>query len=419
MLRRSLGLALILLAMAATAACSGREPDAPPPAAPEIALPAGLPHHLGLGMADRPGGSAVMRATAPFDYRYQYLAGGVWESWEAWEPGGRFVEAYIAESKDAGLVPVFTYYNLVQSLPDNRPERDRALGSLRSQEIMGHYLRGLRAFFEQAGQAGTTVILHVEPDLWGFAQQAAKHDDPATIPAAVHAAGIPEFAALPETLPGFAQGVVALRDALAPNVLLGIHASNWATGDDFTYSRPGSSEVDGVASRTGAFFRRLDARFDLVFAEFSDRDAGFREHQYGDRGASWWKPEDFARHARFLSGLRRATGLPLVLWQIPYGNTRMAAIDETWDHYGDNRVEWLLDPDHRSRLDPYLAAGVVALLFGRGAAGATDASDASGDGVTNGSTSAGRQPSLSADDDGGLFRAWARAYYERGPLTVP
>ena len=46
--------------------------------------------------------------------------------------------------------------------------------------------------------------------------------------------------------------------------------------------------------------------FDLLFAEFSDRDAGFKQHVYGDGGASWWDagwPLDFAGTlARFPAG---------------------------------------------------------------------------------------------------------------------
>ena len=46
-------------------------------AAVQAPLPAGWPARIELGMADSPGGAAAMRATAPFLFRYQYLAGGV------------------------------------------------------------------------------------------------------------------------------------------------------------------------------------------------------------------------------------------------------------------------------------------------------------------------------------------------------
>jgi hypothetical protein len=46
-------------------------------AAAQAPLPAGWPARLELGVADSPGGAAALRATAPFLFRYQYLAGGV------------------------------------------------------------------------------------------------------------------------------------------------------------------------------------------------------------------------------------------------------------------------------------------------------------------------------------------------------
>jgi hypothetical protein len=95
-------------------------------------------------------------------------------------------------------------------------------------------------------------------------------------------------------------------------------------------------------------------------------------------------------------------------------------MNNTWDHFQDNRVQWLLGGGSRARLRAYSAAGFAAFLFGRGADGATCACDAAKDGVTNpppidGNTHA----SLSADDDGGYFKARVRSYYEGGAITLP
>lgn len=40
-------------------------------------LPHGWPKTMQLGLTDAPGGAAALRASAPFGFRYQYLAGGV------------------------------------------------------------------------------------------------------------------------------------------------------------------------------------------------------------------------------------------------------------------------------------------------------------------------------------------------------
>jgi hypothetical protein len=98
----------------------------------------------------------------------------------------------------------------------------------------------------------------------------------------------------------------------------------------------------------------------------------------------------------------------------------MRAMNNTWNHFQDTRVEWLLDDPSGDHLRQYADAGVVALLFGRGADGATDASDAAGDGIVDPPPINGNdRPSLNADDDGGYFRERAAAYYRAGPMPLP
>src|SRR5215210_2621410 len=91
---------------------------APAPSA-LAALPAGWPSTLQLGMADSPGGAAAMKATAPFGFRYQYLSGGAntGSGWATWNSNGDFATYYIQDSVANGIVPVFTYYQLLQSAP--------------------------------------------------------------------------------------------------------------------------------------------------------------------------------------------------------------------------------------------------------------------------------------------------------------
>ncbi len=110
----------------------------------------------------------------------------------------------------------------------------------------------------------------------------------------------------------------------------------------------------------------------------------------------------------------------IFLWQIPLGNTKMLAQNNTWNHYQDNHVEWLLDDPGRTHLNDYAQAGVIALLFGRGADGATCNCDANNDGVTNPPPINGNtMPSFNADDDGGFFQDRAKAYYAAGAMALP
>jgi hypothetical protein len=389
-------------------------------------LPRSWPSTLQLGMFSGPDQAAALQATAPFGFRYQYLAGGVntGNGWATWGPDGSFVTAYLRDSSQHGTVPVFTYYMLTQSAPGrgngpNEPEAVQA--NVTNVDTMRAYFQDLRLFFLRAGASGPRpVVLHVEPDLWGFLHQQAKVDDAARIPMVVGSAGLPELADLPDNLAGFAQAIVRLRDRSAPNVLVAYHVSAWGSGIDLFVSNALDGTVDEVARREALFYRSLGAEFDLAFAEFSDRDAAFKQYIYRDKGRSWWDADDFARHLRFLSRFVEQTGKRIVLWQIPLGNTRMRAMNNTWNHYQDTRVEWLLDDPGREHLRQYAGAGVIALLFGRGADGATNAADSAGDGITDPPPINGNdRPSLNADDDGGYFRERAAAYYREGALPLP
>jgi hypothetical protein len=388
--------------------------------APADAAPDWPSSKLELGLSDSPGGAAALKRNARVRFRYQYLAAGVntGNGWATWNPDGTFASLYVEESRRAGLTPVFTYYMLQQSRPGANGEADTILVNLRNTATMRALYEDLILFFERARAAGGSVILHVEPDLWGYVQQAAAGDDASTIPARVAATGIDELTGLPDNVAGFGQAIVRLRDAHAPNVVLGYHVSVWGTGTDIALQDPPSREVDALARRSAAFYASLRAPFDVTFAEFDDRDSGFNEHVNGDRGASRWRRGDYARDVRFTRGYHRATGQQIVKWQIPLGNTLMRAMNNTWGHYQDNRVQTLIG-GRTTWLRRYREAGVIALLFGRGAEGTTCACDARRDGVTNPSPINGnRRRSLSADDDGGYFKNRSRAY-ARKRLRLP
>jgi hypothetical protein len=225
---------------------------------------------------------------------------------------------------------------------------------------------------------------------------------------------------MPQTAAGFAQEIVALRDRLAPNVILAYHMSGWGTRHDIVYEDPPDARVEAYASTAAAFYRSLHASFDLAFEDFSDRDAGFYEKVEGN-AKTWFTAADFHRHLVFGRTFVRDAGVRMAAWQIPLGNTLMRAMDDTNGHYQDNRVQWLLDgASGRAHLKAYAKAGYVAFLFGGGASGTTCACDADKDGVTNPAPIDGNdRPSLSADDDGGLFRSLVRAYYRSGALELP
>lgn len=341
---------------------------------------------LALGLASSPGTAAHVRAQHA-TWRYQYLTGGVntGHGWSTWNPDGTFVSRYVRESRAHGLTPVLTYYQLLPShgAGDGLGEAAKDLANLKDNALMKAYYDDLALALRRAREAagGKTVVLHVEPDLWGYVEQ--RDDDPSRVPAAVASTGDPRLAGLPDTAAGFAQAIVRLRDAVAPKVRLGYHMSTWGTGVDPVQQDPSLGEVDRLAARSAAFYQALGARFDLVFSDPSDRDDGFDRKVNGDHGRSRWSAGDYARDARWLAGMHRATGRPIVMWQIPLGNSKLP---NTPKRYRDTHVERLLGRDPRWRRG-YRDAGVIAFPFGGGADGTT-----------------------SERTDGGVFRRLAARY---------
>src|SRR5947209_15336324 len=114
-----------------------------------------------------------------------------------------------------------------------------------------------------------------------------------------------------------------------------------------------------------------------------------------------------------MNRLHSDTGLPLVEWQVPFGNQYFATENNANGHYQDNRAEYFTS--HPTQLT---ASGIVAVLFGAGNAGQTTYTDAIGDGVTNPSPVGSWQcnqcnshVSTLSDDDGGFLRMALGAYY--------
>ena len=420
----TVGVVATLLGMVSTGlprpgSTSGAAPALP---ASTIQLPAGWPSIFPIGVSQGLGDASEFHDSAPVTLRYQYLAGGVntGAGWTNWSPDASFVTHYIAESRAVGAIPVFTYYMMLQSAPGSAgPEQQRVQVNAQNPETMRAYYDDLLLLFQRIGLDGQPVVLHLEPDLWGFMQQRAGGQSATRIPVAVRSSGAEAMADLPDSLAGFAQGIARLRDHHAPNVLLAYHVSVWGTGTDILRSKPSEATIDSLANDAATFYESLGVPFDLLFSEFSDRDAAFKEHVYGDRGSSWWRADDHQRHGRFLGRISQRTERGIVLWQIPVGHTRLRAMNNTWGHYQDTLAEWLLDDSDGTHIQAYRDAGVIGLLFGPGTAGVTCYCDGVGDGLTNPEPINGKnEESLSDDDDGGFLRARLAAYFASGGLPM-
>ena len=329
------------------------------------ALPAGWPRTFALGSSDGPGGAAALARVAPFGFRYQYLAGGVntGNGWATWNANGDFVTYYIADSRAAGITPVFTYYQMVQSSPGaSQGESDGVVTNLNNASTMAAYYNDLKLFFQKAGAAGGTTVLHVEPDLFAHLQQKATNDDAKTVPAKVGSSGQADVAGLPDNVAGFAQAIVRLRNRYAPNVLLGYHFSSWGTGNDIIYSDPSDATVNSLGVRTARFEQSMGVRFDIAFTDLADRDAAFKQYQYGDGGASWYTADDYRRSTVSIGAFaahggstRRVVAAPVGQHEDACGEQHVGALPGQQGGVADRR-------HHQSPLERVRAGG-----SGRGA----------------------------------------------------
>jgi hypothetical protein len=314
-----------------------------------LLAPVGWPHHLVLGVAGSPGGARALATHARVDARYQYLSGGVntGSGWSHWNANGTFASGYVRESIAAHEIPVLTYYQLLQSEPaTGSSEAQRDVSHLRNAATMRAYWSDYELMLRRVGAAAGRhlVVVHVEPDLWGYLQQ-------------VHATALAR---------SFAHELIALRNRLAPHVLLAWHLSQWGDYEAPTYSVAPATTADQLAATSAGFYASLHAHFDLAFNDVTDRDAGY--YQYVEHQRTWWGAADFRRHDTYIAGFTRRTRLPVVLWQLPLGDTHL---NDTWGHYRDNRLQWWFDDPSGAHLRATRNAGVIGMLFGGGASGTT------------------------------------------------
>jgi len=348
-----------------------------------------------------------------WDMRYQYLAGGINTrlSWrKVNRPDERYALNYLKISDAQGVVPVITWYEMRQSMPGGQMKGEAQANetNCKNVETMRTYLGDVKFFMEVvATKFGKPVIFHVEPDLTGFflTWNQYRKLGPDGITVMVKSTGIAEVQDYPDTLTGFFQAIIHLRDTYAPNVLLAYHASLWGRPP------PLKRIADLINSGGGA-------GWDLIFTDPSDRDAAWKIANKYALHDTWWDDKRFEEWRTWSGEIHRMTGLPLMAWQIPTGNTIMAACNNTAGHYMDNRPQyWLEDYPKNTHLLEWAQAGYIGLLFGRGAGGNTHFGDAQKDGVTNPEPIEGNRGETSSfpDDDGGYLRIRGAQYY-RSPL---
>jgi hypothetical protein len=353
------------------------------------------------------------RAMSPFDLHYVYLSGDVptvgtcrgkcaactvggkscansgagcdwWGCWQYDQDNlGDYVSGLISDAETHGEIPAFSYYiwYTIAGNVEQQPEID----ALQNASNLTRYFADFAFLMDTiAGATTKPVIVHIEPDLWGYGEAFSPSHDPTQTSVPVSSAAS-DCASLPDNFAGFAQCFVAIAHKRAPNVLIAIHASSWGAGADALSTTDPNLDVDGHADTTAAFYTALGADFDLVYTDMSDRDAAFP-------GGDWWDATDttfpnFARAIHWLGRVGKDLGKPVAFWQVPFGHVGMA---NTCNMYSDNRADYVFAHPER-----FTAAGIFGVFFGGGQSCSTEPST-----------------------DGGYFDMLAKSYYAgaRPPL---
>jgi hypothetical protein len=329
--------------------------------------------------------SAAVAESAPFDVRSMYLAGGVADGtgicsscasgctsegvscassagcgwWGCWqdisESPGQYVRDFVDATASKRQLPMITYYELLHTsrVQEGAPEVF-ALGDI---ALMTRYFNDWRFLLHQIG--GRPALLHLEPDLWGYAEQL--NPDPHKLAAAVASANAADCAGHENSIAGLGRCLIAMVRKYAPGAKVGLHASPWGTSRDTVSNRDPSLDVAAEAEKLGNFLAACGAGdADFVVVEASDRDAGY-EQSRGNR--TFWDATNvalpnFHQAFRWAQALTERLSKPALWWQLPLGNM---AQPNTVTHWQDNRVDYFFQHS-----DEVAATNAFGMVFGAG-----------------------------------------------------
>jgi len=340
---------------------------------------------VGATMAD------TSASAAPWDFRYLYIAGGLMDSsnvcsscatsctsngvtcsssgpgcawWGCWQwdqqPPGQYARDFVAKAQQGGQIPMFTYDVLLQAsgVAEGTAEATQAATNV---AFMTRYYSDWRLLLQAIGSS--RAFIHIEPDFWGYAQNASSNPHAS---AAVASANATDCGSQENSIAGMGRCMIAMARKFAPNALVGLHASSWSTGVEVAYNAQTSVNVAAEAQKTASFLTACGADVsDFIVVEASDRDAGY----YDSVGnPHWWdatntKLPTFHQDFAWLKALSEAANKPLFEWQIPVGNMSLANTSNAWR---DNRADYFF-----AHMDELTAAHVFAVGYGAGASGMT------------------------------------------------
>ena len=333
-------------------------------------------------------------AKAPFDGRYLYLSGGLFDGttpctscasgcttggtscsnsgsgcawWGCWQwdqdPPGQYAVSFIGMNEKASpkQIPMFTYYEELQA--SGKSEGTAQVAAINDAAFLTRYLADWRFVLQKIGTH--VAFLHIEPDFWGYVEQL--NSDPHAVAAKVTAANGTDCASNENSAAGLAACMIHMVRVYAPNAKVGLHASAWGTKMDVFGNSDAKLDVPGEAKKMVSFLTALGAKDgDFIVVDPSDRDAGFYEKTQSRN--TWWDDSNatlpnFHQAFTWTKAVAEGIGLPAIYWQIPVGNM---SLDNTNTHYKDNRLDYFF-----AHMNEVAAAHIVGLYFGAGATGPT------------------------------------------------
>ncbi|MFE0464424.1 RICIN domain-containing protein [Kitasatospora sp. NPDC058965] len=306
--------------------------------------------------------------SAPFDVRYAYvhsrpapssdyytasLCKASWSSWwgcwsgETTAPGfyvtwGDDHQAKATyQGKSRPQKNFWTWYSL-RDLGDAAGQGDGPgeVTAINRADLLTRYLNDYRFFLQKIGTSQD--MIDIEPDFWGYVRSLG---NPHQVAAQVRAANPTDCGSQENSAAGLAQCLIAMAHEYAPNTGAGFHLTCW---DWQSNPQKCASDYADLGAKNA----------DFLVADVVDRDAGWYAVPANGGRDTFWNDQKAAAALGWYKMMAESVGKPVVLWQIPLGNT---AQNNTFGHYKDDKVDWLF-----SHLDQVANAHVAALLFGPG-----------------------------------------------------
>ncbi len=299
--------------------CGGLVPsDSRPP------LDTVLPDVFGFGVSSYGGvldWPAEVQASHGLDWNYLY-----W--YMLMDAGQWYLDTKLQRAFDLGTIPVITHYQLLDrgraAGYTGAEEWDVVIQAVQDGDVMRDYYDNVRWILERCAVFGHPVLFQTEPDstTWLRMFHTGDTNDAEQGYVAVAASGHDDLTGLPDTIAGYAQGLIRLRDRYAPdNVYMGLCEFD---------NRNGANPEHSVQ-----FIESMGAQWDLLFTHHVVK--------YSTRDDGWWDAFSQTDQDRFLTWLGTitgATGLRYMHWQTVIGASDYGLMP---DYPTEERITDLVD----------------------------------------------------------------------------